>query len=82
MTLKGYQKKRTDLFIREGLKHNEADEEQPKVSSDGQVEAAKTEKTDELNDYRIFGRHECIQVLIMFLFQKTDVQERGRFLCT
>eukprot|EP00795_Rhopilema_esculentum_P009506 gene9506-17243_t len=61
LTLKGYRKKRTDLFISEGLKHNEADDEQPKLSSDGQVEAAKTEKTAELHDYRIFGRHECIQ---------------------
>ena len=63
LTLKGYEKKRRELFIEEHLKIGDAKElESSKKSNNEQPLQQNSAEKNSLNDYRLFGRTECIQV--------------------
>ena len=65
LTLQGYEKRRKKLFIEEGLKINETEElQESKESNHEQSSKQFLSQTSSLNDYRLFGRSECIQVLL------------------
>jgi len=62
LTLQGYEKRRKKLFIVEGLKINETEElQESKESNHEQPWKQFSSQTSSLNDYRLFGRSECIQ---------------------
>ena len=65
LTLQGYEKRRKKLFVEEGQKIDETAElQESKESNHEQPLKQLSSQTSSLDDYRLFGRSECIQVLL------------------
>ena len=66
LTMQGYEKKRRELFIQEGLKINELEElEKSKESNLDDILTRYSGGKNSIGDYRLFSRSECIQVLCL-----------------